>query len=286
MIKRVIERCFRNPFLVISIFAAIAVLGAWAMATLPIDAIPDLTDVQVILKTDWPGQNPQLVEDQVTYPLSRAMLNVAGVKDVRTLSFFGVSFVFAIFDEKTDPYWARNRVMEYLDGVTLPEGAKVRMGPDATGLGWIYMYTLEDTLGRVDLGELRALQDTYVAPLIQGVSGVAEVASVGGAVRRYEIIVDPDRLLALGLDVPAVARAVRHANRDVGGMSVEIAEREFMVRGRGYVRSIRDIENIVLRAEGGTPLRIRDVARVILAPDSVRGIADRNGRGEVVAGIV
>jgi Cu(I)/Ag(I) efflux system membrane protein CusA/SilA len=286
MIERTLAWCLENRFLTLTFFVAVAVVGIWAVATVPVDAIPDLTDVQVILMAEWPGQNPQVIEDQITYRLSTAMLNVARVKDVRGYSFFGVSFVYVIFEDGTDIYWARSRVLEYLPSVQLPEGPRVRLGPDATGLGWVYMYTLEDPTGRYDLGELRAIQDWYVAPLLQSVEGVSEVASVGGAVRRYEIVVDPQRLLALGVDVPQIAAAVSRANRDVGGMAVEIAEREYMVRGRGYLRSIRDIENVVLRADEGTPLRVGDVAQVTLAPDAVRGLADRDGRGEVVAGIV
>ena len=286
MTDKLIRYCLENRFVVLAIFLIIAAIGVWATITIPVDAIPDLTDVQVILLTDWPGQNPQVIEDQVTYPLSTAMLNVARVKDVRTKTLFGVSFVYVIFEDGTDLYWARSRVLEYLSSVKLPPGPRVRLGPDATGLGWVYMYTLEDTQGRYDLGELRALQDWFIAPILKSIDGVSEVASVGGAVRRFEITADPRRMLALGVDVGTIAMAVERANRDVGGMAVEIAEREFMVRGRGYLGSIRDLENVVLRQSGGTPLRVRDVAEVSIAPDSVRGIADRDGRGEAVAGIV
>lgn len=286
MIDKLIACCLDNRWVTLAVFALIAAAGIVAMIALPIDAIPDLTDVQVILLAEWPGQNPQVIEEQVTYPLSTAMLNVARVKDVRGYSYFGVSFVYVIFKDGTDIYWARSRVLEWLQGIKLPEGPQVRLGPDATGLGWVYVYTVEDTKGRYDLGELRALQDWFIAPLIKSVEGVSEVASVGGAVRRFEIVADPERMLALRVDVPQIAEAVRRANRDVGGMALEVAEREYMVRGRGYVRSIQDIEDVALRAEGGTPLRVKDVAEVTLAPDSVRGIADRNGQGEVVAGIV
>jgi len=286
MTDRLIRYCLENRGVVLSVFAVIAAIGVWAMVSIPVDAIPDLTDVQVIILTEWSGQNPQVMEDQVTYPLSTAMLNVARVKDVRTKSTFGVSFVYVIFEDGTDLYWARSRVLEYLSGVRLPPGPRVRLGPDATGLGWVYLYTLEDTMGKYDLGELRALQDWFVSPLLKSIDGVAEVASVGGAVRRFEITADPQRMLALGIDVGTIAMAVERANRDVGGMAVEIAEREFMVRGRGYLGSIHDLENVVLRATAGTPLRVRDVAEVSIAPDSVRGLADRDGRGETVAGIV
>ncbi len=286
MTDKLIRYCLENRFVVLAIFVVIAAIGTWAMVSLPVDAIPDLTDVQVIILTEWSGQNPQVIEDQVTYPLSTAMLNVARVKDVRTKTLFGVSFVYVIFEDGTDLYWARSRVLEYLSSVKLPPGPRVRLGPDATGLGWVYMYTLEDTLGRYDLGELRALQDWFVAPILKSIDGVSEVASVGGAVRRFEITADPARMLAVGVDVGSIAMAVERANRDVGGMALEIAEREYMVRGRGYLGSIRDIENVVLRQAGGTPLRVKDVAEISIAPDSVRGIADRDGRGEAVAGIV
>jgi Cu(I)/Ag(I) efflux system membrane protein CusA/SilA len=286
MINRTIAWCLDNRLVTTLIFAAVAGMGLWALSGLPVDAIPDLTDVQVIILAEWPGQNPQVMEDQVTYPISTAMLNVARVKDVRTTSFFGVSFVYVIFEDGTDIYWARSRVLEYLSNIRLPQGPQVKMGPDATGLGWVYMYSLEDTTGRFDLGELRALQDWYVSPVLKSIEGVAEIASVGGAVRRYEIVADPERLLALGVDVPQIAEAVRNANHEVGGMAVEIAEREYMVRGRGYLKSIQDIEGVVLRSTRGTPVRVKDVAQVVIAPDAVRGIVDRDGLGEVVAGIV
>ncbi len=286
MIRAVIEACLEHRIFTILVVAAICGVGVWAVATIPVDAIPDLSDVQVIIVAEWPGQNPQVMEDQVTYRISSAMLNVAQVKDVRAQSYFGVSFVYVIFEDGTDIYWARSRVLEYLQGVPLPEGPKVRIGPDASGLGWVYMYTLEDTERKYDLGELRAIHDWYVANVLRSVDGVAEVAVVGGAQRRYEVVADPERMLALKVSVPELGEAIRNANRDVGGMSVEIAEREYMVRGRGYVRSTKDLEDIVIRSSGGTPVRVRDMAQVLIGPDSERGVADRNGRGETVAGIV
>ncbi len=286
MIERIIRGCLEHRILTLLVVAGICAAGAVALAIMPIDAIPDLSDVQVIIVTEWEGQNPRVIEDQVTYPISTAMLNVASVRDVRAQSYFGVSFVYVIFDDGTDIYWARSRVQEYLSGIQLPQGPQVRIGPDASGLGWVYMYTLEDTERKYDLGELRALQDWYVANVLRGVEGVAEVASVGGARRRYEVIADPERMLAYRVSVPDLATAIRTANRDVGGMSVEIAEHDFMVRGRGYIRAAKDIEDIVVRAQEGTPVRVRDVADVVIGPSPERGIAERNGTGEVVAGIV
>ena len=264
-------------------------IGVWATVTIPIDAIPDLSDVQVIIYTPRQGRDPQTIEDQVTYPLATTMLSVAGVADVRGYSFFGFSFVYVIFEDGTDMYWARSRVLEYLNQVAgqLPEQVTPSLGPDATGLGWVYIYTLEDTQNRYNLGELRALQDWYVRYQLTAVPGVAEVATVGGAVRQYQVTVDPRRLLLYQIPLEKVIASIKDSNNDVGGRVVEITETEHMIRGRGYIRGPEDLENVVLSAtENGTPVLLRDVAQVQIGPDMKRGLAEKNGTGEVVAGIV
>lgn len=289
MISRLIDWCIANRFLVSALTIIVASLGIYATSTIPIDAIPDLSDVQVIIYTPWQGRDPQTIEDQVTYPLATTMLSVPGVEDVRGYSFFGFSFVYVIFEDGTDMYWARSRVLEYMNQVQgqLPDGVTPRLGPDATGLGWVYIYTLEDTQNRYSLGELRALQDWYVRYQLTAVEGVAEVASVGGAVRQYQVTVDPRRLLLYQVPLERVISAIKDSNNDVGGRVVELTETEHMIRGRGYIRSVQDVENVVLRATGdGTPVLVRDVAEVRIGPDMKRGLAEKNGTGEVVAGIV
>lgn len=288
-IARLIGWCIDNRFLVLMVTGLLASAGVWAATTIPIDAIPDLSDVQVIIYTPWQGRDPQTIEDQVTYPLATTMLSVPGVDDVRGYSFFGFSFVYVIFEDGTDMYWARSRVLEYLDQVKgqLPEGITPTLGPDATGLGWVYLYTLEDTENRYDLGELRALQDWYVRYQLTEVEGVAEVATLGGAVRQYQVTVDPRRLLLYRIPLEKVIASIKDSNNDVGGRVVEISETEHMVRGRGYIRSPEDLEEIVLSAtEDGTPVLLKDVAQVQIGPDMKRGLAEKNGTGEVVAGIV
>ncbi|THF61137.1 efflux RND transporter permease subunit [Pseudothauera nasutitermitis] len=286
MLDRIITWSARNAFLVLLLTAFTVAAGVWAVLRTPLDALPDLSDVQVIVYADYPGQAPQVVEDQVTYPLSSALLAVPKAKVVRGISMFGASYVYVIFEDGTDIYWARSRVLEYLSAAAgrMPAEVSPRIGPDATGVGWVYQYTL-DGPGQ-SLAELRSLQDWYVRYPLTQVAGVAEVASVGGFVREYQITVDPYRLASYGLDLEAVNRAVRDSNRDVGGRVVEMAETEYMVRGRGYLNSAADIGDIVLRASGGTPVRVRDVARVELVPAERRGIAELNGTGEVASGIV
>ncbi len=289
VIARLIAWCIANRFLVLTLTAILSTVGVWATTTIPIDAIPDLSDVQVIIYTPWQGRDPQIIEDQVTYPLASTMLSVPGVADVRGYSFFGFSFVYVIFEDGTDMYWARSRVLEYLNQVQdqLPEGITPTLGPDATGLGWVYLYTLEDTENRYDLGELRALQDWYVRYQLTEVEGVAEVATVGGAVRQYQVTVDPRRLLLYQIPLETVIASIKDSNNDVGGRVVEMGETEHMVRGRGYIQSPEDLEEIVLSAtEDGTPVLLRDVAQVQIGPDIKRGLAEKNGEGEVVAGIV
>ncbi|MFG1245040.1 efflux RND transporter permease subunit [Xanthobacter versatilis] len=286
MIARLIGWSARNLVLVFvgTVFAAAA--GLYALKTLPLDAIPDLSDVQVIVYTDYPGQAPQVVEDQVTYPLTTAMLTVPKSKVVRGFSFFGVSFVYVIFEDGTDPYWARSRVLEYLNAAAqrLPAGVTPTLGPDATGVGWVYQYAV--VAKEMTLAELRSLQDWVVRFGASKAEGVAEVASVGGFVKQYSIVVDPNRLRALGIPLDQVRDAVKASNTDVGGRTVELSEFEFMVRGRGYLRSVADIENVVLKTDRGVPLRIKDVARVEIGPDERRGITELNGEGEVASGIV
>jgi Cu(I)/Ag(I) efflux system membrane protein CusA/SilA len=289
MLKRLIEWSVQNKFLVLLLALFAGVGGAVAMARTPLEAIPDLSDVQVIIQTDYAGQAPQLVEDQVTYPIASEMLKVPGARTVRGYSFFGVSFVYIIFEDGTDLYWARSRVLEYLSGIRgrLPEGAEVALGPDATGLGWVYQYVLEDTIGTRSLADLRSIQDWFLRYQLTSVPGVSEVASVGGFERAYEVTLDPERLRAFNIPVHTVMEAIRSANQDVGAMVLEMAEREYMVRGLGYIQSLADIEDVVLGAtSAGTPIRVTDVAEVQMAPQVRRGVADLNGRGDVVGGIV
>ena len=286
MIAGLIRWSARNVFLVLILTAFVSGAGVLAVTRLPLDALPDLSDVQVILYTDYPGQAPQVVEDQVTYPLTTAMLSVPNSKLVRGFSFFGVSFVYIIFEDGTDIYWARSRVLEYLNFAAkrLPPGVAPSLGPDATGVGWVYQYVIE-AKDRT-LAELRTIQDWYLRYQLAQAEGVAEVASVGGFVQQYQVVVDPQRLQAYGIPLSAVTGAIRKSNIDVGGRVVEMAETEFVVRGRGYLKGVADIEQIVLKVERGTPVLLRDVARVGLGPDERRGLAELNGEGEAVSGIV
>ncbi|GLK73441.1 efflux RND transporter permease subunit [Ancylobacter dichloromethanicus] len=286
MIGRLIAWSARNVMLVLigTVFAVSA--GVYAIRTSPLDAIPDLSDVQVIVYTEYPGQGPQVVEDQVTYPLTTAMLTVPKSKVVRGFSFFGVSFVYVIFQDGTDPYWARSRVLEFLNAAAqrLPQGVTPSLGPDATGVGWVYQYAV--IAKERTLAELRSLQDWTIRYGVAKAEGVAEVASVGGFVKQYNIVVDPQRLRAFGIPLQKIREAVRASNMDTGGRSVELSEFEFMVRGRGYLRGVGDLEQIVLKNDGGTPVLLRDVAYVELGPDERRGITELNGEGEVASGIV
>ncbi|MFN7573187.1 MAG: efflux RND transporter permease subunit [Betaproteobacteria bacterium] len=285
MIPRLIAWSARNPFLIGIATLALVFGGILAVLRTPLDALPDLSDVQVIVYTEYPGQAPQVVEDQVTYPLTTTMLSVPHSRVVRGFSFFGVSFVYVIFDDGTDIYWARSRVLEYLQAASanLPRGVTPQLGPDATGVGWVYQYVLRAK--DQSLAEQRSLQDWFLRYQLSKVHGVSEIASVGGFVQQYQVIVDPARLRAYGIGLMEVTQAIRDSNRDVGGRTVEMAGTEFMVRGRGYLRGAADIEDIVLTAARGTPVRVRDVARVVLGPDERRGIAELNGEGEVVSGI-
>ena len=285
MIVRLIAWSARNLMLVLIATAFAVVGGIWALKTLPLDAIPDLSDTQVIIYTEYPGQAPQVVEDQVTYPLTTAMLTVPKSKVVRGFSFFGVSFVYVIFDDGTDIYWARSRVLEYLNAASkrLPAGVTPALGPDATGVGWVYQYAI---LGKNrSLAELRSLQDWEIRFGLSKAEGVAEVASVGGFVKQYNVVIDPGRMRSLGIPLSKVREVIRQNNMDVGGRTVELSEHEFMVRGRGYIKSVGDLERIVVKTDGGTPVLLKDIARVELGPDERRGIAELNGEGEVASGI-
>lgn len=289
MIKKIIELSINNRFLVI-LFTILAIgWGIYAMKETPLDAIPDLSDVQVIVFTEYPGQSPQVVEDQVTYPLTTAMLSVPYAKAVRGYSFFGISFVYIIFEDGTDMYWARSRVLEYLNFVSgrLPQGITPTLGPDATGVGWVYEYALVDRTGKHDLAQLRSIQDWYLRYELQTVNGVSEVASIGGFVKQYQVEVDPNKLIAYNIPLSKIKTAIKRSNRDVGGRLVEMAETEFMVRGLGYIKNIDDVKSIPLGVDSrGTPILIRDVAHVHLGPELRRGIAELNGEGEVAGGIV
>ncbi|MFC4172398.1 efflux RND transporter permease subunit [Microvirga sp. GCM10011540] len=286
MIARLIAWSSRNLMLVLIGTAFAVAAGLYSLRSLPLDAIPDLSDVQVIVYTEYPGQAPQVVEDQVTYPLTTAMLTVPQSKVVRGFSFFGVSFVYIIFEDGTDAYWARSRVLEYLNAAArrLPAGVTPSLGPDATGVGWVYQYAV--MAKNMTLAELRSLQDWVIRFAASKGEGVAEVASVGGFVKQYNVVVDPRRLRAQGVSLQALREAIRASNADVGGRTVELSEFEFMVRGRGYLKSVQDIESIVLKTDAGTPLRLGDVARVEIGPDERRGITELNGEGEVASGIV
>src|SRR6266567_2084002 len=285
MIARLIDWSARNVMLVlIGVVFAVAA-GVYALKNSALDAIPDLSDTQVIVYTDYKGQAPQVIEDQVTYPLTTAMLTVPKSKVVRGFSFFGVSFVYIIFEDGTDIYWARSRVLEYLNAAArrLPAGVTPTLGPDATGVGWVYQYALQSK--DKSLADLRSLQDWTIRYGISKAEGVAEVASVGGFVKQYNIILDPNRLRSLNIPLAKVRDAVRGSNMDVGGRTVELSEFEFVVRGRGYVKSISDLSNVVLKVEKGTPVLLKDVARIELGPDERRGITELNGEGEVASGI-
>jgi copper/silver efflux system protein len=288
MIDKIIEFSARNRFLVLLMTACAFLAGLWSMRTIPLDAIPDLSDTQVIVYSRW-DRSPDIMEDQVTYPIVTAMLGAPRVKDVRGFSDFGYSFVYIIFDEGTDIYWARSRTLEYLSAVMprLPQGVKTELGPDATGVGWVFQYALLDDSGKHSLAELRSLQDWFLNYQLKSVPGVAEVAPIGGFVRQYQVNVDPNRLQTYSIPIMKVVEAVRAGNNDVGGRLLEMGGAEYMVRGRGYARSTDDIGGIVLKTtEAGTPVRVRDVGTVSLGPDIRRGIADWNGQGDTVSGII
>ena len=289
MIDRIIDWCAGNRFLVFTGTVALTLWGIWAMTRTPLDAVPDISDVQVIVSTEWMGRSPDLIEDQITYPIVAALISTPHVKAVRGFTDFGISYVYAIFDDGTDTYWARSRVVEYLQGVRgqLPEGVNPVIGPDATGVGWVFEYALVDETGEHSLAELRTLQDWYLRYWLGSVPGVAEVASIGGFVKQYQVNVDPTKLAAYNVGIGDVVRAIKASNNDVEGRLIEFSGREYMVRGRGYLSSTDDIEKVSLGADArGTPIHVRDVAQVRLGPDIRRGVAELDGKGEVVGGIV
>jgi Cu(I)/Ag(I) efflux system membrane protein CusA/SilA len=288
MIAALIRWSVGNRFLVLIATLFLVAAGGWSVARTPLDALPDLSDTQVIIRTPFPGKAPQVVEDLVTYPLTTTMLSVPGAKTVRGYSFFGDSFVYVLFDDRTDPYWARSRVVEYLNQVQsrLPAGASASLGPDATGVGWVYEYALVDRTGARDIGQLRALNDWFLRFELKTVPDVAEVASIGGMVRQYQVVLDPDRMRALGITQQVVVQALQKANQASGGSVVEFAEAEYMVRSRGYLRSLDDFRSIPLSVTGATPVLLRDVATVQLGPEMRRGIAELDGEGEVAGGVI
>ena len=287
MITHLIDYSARNKFIIFIFTFFAAAWGVWALKNTPLDAIPDLSDVQVIIYTEWAERSPMLVEEQVTYPIVTSLLAAPKVKVVRGFSFFGLSFVYVIFEDGTDLYRARTRVLEYLQGLSarLPNGVTPTLGPDATGVGWGFEYALVDTTHRYDLSQLRTFQDWYLRYWLQSVPGVAEVASIGGFVKQYQVLINPDTLNAYKIPIMTVADNLRKGNRDTGARVLEFTGREYMVRGRGYIRSVDDIARIMVKAEGGTPVHVEDVARVELVPDERRGIAEVNGEGEVASAI-
>ncbi len=289
MIESIIRWSVGNRFFVLLLTLILIGVGGYALKNTPVDAIPDLSDVQVIIKTTYPGQAPQVVQDQVTYPLTTAMLSVPGAVTVRGYSFFGDSYVYVIFDEDTDLYWARSRVLEYLSQVSgsLPDNAKPQLGPDATGVGWVYLYALMDKTGKHDLSELRSLQDWFFKYELQTVPGVSEVTALGGMVKQYQVKVDPDKLRAFDMPLAHIQQAIKRGNQEIGASVIEMAEAEYMVRASGYLKNRQDIESIPLGYnQNGTPLLLKDLAEITIGPQMRRGIAELNGEGEVVGGIV
>jgi Cu(I)/Ag(I) efflux system membrane protein CusA/SilA len=289
MIARLIRWSIHNRFLVLLATVLVTAWGVYSVTETPLDALPDLSDTQVIIKASYPGKAPQVIEDQVTYPLTTTLLGVPGAKTIRAYSSFGDAFVYVLFDDKTDQYWARSRVLEYLNQVQsrLPAGATVSLGPDATGVGWVYEYALVDKTGKHDLGQLRALNDWFLKFELKAVPDVSEVASIGGMVRQYQVVLDPDRLRAYGITQAMVADALGKANQESGGSVVELAESEYMVRSSGYLHTLDDFRNVVLRTnDAGTPVLLGDVARIQIGPEMRRGIAELNGQGEVAGGVI
>jgi Cu(I)/Ag(I) efflux system membrane protein CusA/SilA len=289
MITAIIRWSVHNRFFVLLATLILVGVGLYSVKNTPVDALPDLSDVQVIIKTSYPGQAPQVVEDQVTYPLTTAMLSVPGATTVRGFSFFGDSYVYVIFDEDTDLYWARSRVLEYLSQVApnLPNSAKPQLGPDATGVGWVYLYALVDRTGKHDISQLRSIQDWFLKYELQAVSGVSEVSALGGMVKQYQVQVNPDKLRAFGIPLSLIQKAIKEGNQEIGASVVEMAEAEYMVRATGYIKSAEDLENIPLGVnQNGTPLLLKDVSDIVIGPQMRRGIAELNGQGETVGGIV
>src|SRR3954464_9116652 len=287
MLKAIIGFSLRNKFIVLVTTLALILGGVYALRNIPLDAIPDQSDVQVIVYTEWAGQAPQIMQDQVTYPITTKMRSVPKAKVVRGYSFYGFSFVYVIFQDGTDPYWARSRVLEYLSGLgsRLPAGVAPVLGPDATGVGWAFMYSINST--NRDLAELRSMQDWYLRYQLASVEGVSEVASVGGFVKQYQVTLDPSKLRAYNLSISEVAMAVKKSNGEVGGRSIELAEKEFILRVRGYVQKLEDLRKVTVGlGDKGVPILLGQVANVEFGPDMRRGIAELDGDGETVGGIV
>ncbi|MBP1747519.1 MAG: silA, partial [Deltaproteobacteria bacterium] len=289
MIAKIIELSARNKFIIFLIIFFSIAWGLWAIKYTPLDAIPDLSDTQVIIYTEWTGRSPDLVEDQITYPITSTLLAAPHVQAVRGFSFLGSSFIYVIFNEGTDIYWARSRVLEYLQAVRtkLPQDVNPVLGPDATSLGWGFSYALVDETGKYDLAQLRSLQDWNLKLAIESVPGISQVASIGGFVKQYQITIDPNRLVAFNIPVTKVMEAVKRSNLDVEGRVLEFSGIEYMVRGRGYIKDISDLENIAVSTNNlGTPVFLKDVATIKLGPEIRRGLAELNGKGEVAGGIV
>ncbi|WP_340522404.1 efflux RND transporter permease subunit, partial [Cupriavidus necator] len=289
MIARLILASIRNRFLVLMATVMLTIWGLWAVRSTPLDALPDLSDVQVIIRTPFPGQAPQIVENQVTYPLTTTMLSVPGAKTVRGYSFFGDSFVYVLFEDGTDLYWARSRVLEYLNQVQsrLPAAAKPALGPDATGVGWVYEYALIDKTGQHDLAQLRALQDWFLRFELKSLPNVAEVASLGGMVKQFQVVLMPERLRAYNLPQAKVLDALKGANQETGGSVLELGEAEYMVRASGYLKTLDNFRQIPLNvSDAGIPVRLGDVATIQLGPEMRRGIAELDGLGEVAGGVI
>ncbi|HLB06027.1 MAG TPA: efflux RND transporter permease subunit, partial [Thermodesulfobacteriota bacterium] len=286
MIEKIIEWSANNRFIVFLLVAILLMGGILSMKKIPLDAIPDLSDVQVIVYTKWEGRSPELMEDQITYPIITALISAPKVKTVRGFSDLGFSYVYVIFEEGTDLYWARSRVLEYMQqiGGKLPEGVTPTLGPDATGVGWVYQYAVTDKSGKYDLAYLRTVQDWFLRYQLASVEGVAEVASIGGFVKQYQINVDPNKLAAYRISIRDAMERIRMSNNDVEGRLLEFAGREYMIRGRGYIKSVKDIDDISLGSFNGVPISIKDVAKVSLGPEMRRGIVELNGEGEVVGG--
>src|SRR3989338_5361765 len=288
MVGRIIEFSAKNPFLVFLLVGMVTLGGYYSMRQVPVDAIPDLSDTQVIVYSRW-DRSPDIIEDQVTYPIITALLGAPKVKAIRGFSDFGFSYVYIIFEEGTDIYWARSRTLEYLSKILpkLPEGVQTEIGPDATGVGWVFQYALVDETGKKNLQELRSFQDWYLRYQLQSVPGVAEVAGIGGFGKQYQVILDPNKLAAYNMPISTLVEAIRDGNMEVGGRLLEFSGAEYMVRGRGYIQSVEDIEDIkVGRDAKGTPIYVKNVAQVTIGPDIRRGVADLDGRGDVVGGIV
>src|SRR5258708_5113126 len=289
MINAIIEYCAEHRGMVVVLVLALVMGGVWSMLHIPLDAIPDLSDPQVIIYTEWPGRSPNLVENQITYPIVSSMLAGPKVAAVRGLSDYGFSYVYVIFEESTDIYWARSRVLEYMSKISgkLPEGVAPQLGPDATGVGWAFEYALVDKSGRNNLAQLRSLNDWYMRYWLESVPGVAEVATIGGFVKQYQVNVDPNKLAAYNIPIDKVMEAIHSSNSEVGGRVMEFSGKEYLVRGRGYIRSIADIESLPVDTNAArVPVSVLDVCSVVLGPDMRRATADLNGEGEVTGGIV